>query len=282
MTVDISCLDALAKVLAARGSRRATVQASIAGLAAAVLGVPGLGRAAAKGAAPAGTPAVDGREDPVFLFVQTFASGSFRRNPGAGTPAAAGTPPPGGGAAYLLTLEGHHGETVYFSDRPDRIFGEAPTEDFLAGMGFSPANPPNAALVAQTDVADDVVVLELVTPTYDAAAGTLTYGAEILAEYRGEGLAHVAAQRQDEALPETFGRASLFIDDCPDITDCIRPCYGETIFRSAGPIPGGPYGACWNWDEFNCIPCRDYGDLEALCYTAYDACRNYGPPCKVG
>ena len=102
--------------------------------------------------------------------------------------------------------------------------------------------------------------------------GLLTYGATILAEYEGEGLAHVAERQQDAALPESFGRASLFIDDCPDIAYCIPPCHGETLCQRVGPIPGGPYGTGWSWSKFECLPCRDYGDLGALCNETYPRC----------
>ena len=280
--MDPSRFDAVAKALAARRRRRGIGAYASAGPGALAVG-PGTRAGAQDGSAtpvgtPAGTPdAEDVGEDAAFLFVQTFASGSFAPNPGAGTPAVRGAPAAGGGAAYLLTLEGHPGGTVYFSDRPDRIFGEAPTQDFLDGLGFSPANPPNAALVAQTDAGDAVVVLELLEPAYNAGAGTLTYGAEILAEYAGEGLAHVAERQLDEALPEQFGRASLFIDDCLDIDTCLGYCGREQC--SYGPVPGGPYGTCWSWSPpIGCYPCRDYGNLDALCNTAYPACNGF---CKA-
>jgi hypothetical protein len=54
--------------------------------------------------------------------VQTVTTGYFTPNP------VAGTPTPEGGAVYLLTLEGHHGGTVSFSDHPERIVGDVPTQ----------------------------------------------------------------------------------------------------------------------------------------------------------
>ncbi|MDP9358662.1 MAG: hypothetical protein M3R02_25970 [Chloroflexota bacterium] len=103
----------------------------------------------------------------------------------------------------------------------------------------------------------------------------MTYGANILSEYEGEGLAHIAAQQQDAALPETFGQASLFIDDCPDITTCSICRAGEwgaITCAAVGPVPGGPYGTCYSWSEVACLPCRDYGDLGALCNQTYPLC----------
>ena len=222
-------------------------------------------------------------EDGSVLFVQTATGGSFVPNPAGGTPESDGTPTPGGGADYLLTLEGHPGGTVYFSDRPERVFGEAPTQAFLDGLGFAPANPPNAALVAQTEAGEDVVVLELLNPTYDEATATVTYGANILAEYAGEGLAHVAARQQDDMLPEQFGRASLFIDDCSDADplDCYASCT-----HSVGNL--GRRGMCWSWGDIKCEPCSgSWGGTGKECDSQFTACNgkcftDYDGNCGIG
>lgn len=268
--------DAVTKTFATGLSRRAALQATGLGLAAGLTG--------SRIAAQEATPNVDEIDDTTFLFVQTATAGSFTPNTDAGTPTVDGTPTPGGGGEYLLTLEGHHGGTIYFSDRPARIFGNAPTQAFLDGLGFSPTNPPNAALVTQTeDGTEEVVVLELLAPTYDEASGTLTYGATILAEYEGEGLTHVAAQQQESALPETFGRSSLFIDDCAPATDCnvlVWEGMGSK-YVSVGPIPGAPYHKCWHFGDFVCHPCTEQGDvnefisneyLSNLCNSTYADC----------
>jgi hypothetical protein len=207
--MDASRFDRLTRSLGLRTTRRTTVGTALAGLA--------FGRldhlVAAQDATPApdATPVAEG-EEPVFLFVQTFASGRGDVNPGAGTPSAGGTPNPAGGAPFLLTLEGHTGQTIYFSDRPDRIVGALPTEDFLDQLGFTPENPPNAALVAEFRTGQGVVVLDLIEPGYDPESGTLVYGAEILEGYGGENLMPVLAEQVAERLPAEFGPAALFID----------------------------------------------------------------------
>jgi hypothetical protein len=266
-----SRFDRLTRRLAVHASRRVVLGSVLAGLVA----VP----ARRAGAAQDATPSPAGGE-PSFLFVQTALSGTFAPNPSAGTHVAAGTPTSGGGATYLLTLEGHHGETIFFSDRPDRIFGEAPPQAFLDGLGFTPTNPPNAALVAETSDGEEVVVLELITPAFDAERGTLTYGAEILAEYAGEGLAPVAGDDHATSLPEQFGHASLFIDDCPDITTCYAMNADSfTPPTALGPIPGGPCGSCWDLGEFSCQPCHERrGVLEQRCDDTYHC----GRACWVG
>jgi hypothetical protein len=106
----------------------------------------------------------------------------------------------------VLTLQGHTGDTVYFSDRPKRIFGEAPTHQFLDSLGFSPVNPPNAAiLTTNLDGTGDVLVEELTSPRFDASTGDLSYGASVLERYTGEGLAYAASQRQDPILAPDLG-----------------------------------------------------------------------------
>ena len=219
----------------------------------------------------AATPVVDGvtLTPGAFLFVQAAASGTFAANPAVGTPMADGTPVAGGGADYLLTLEGHTGNTVYFSDRPERIFGEAPTQTVLDNLGFGIVNPPNAALVTNdADGNEDILVVELVEPTYDAATGTVTYGVNILSDYEGSGLAHVAGRQQDEDLAPTFGEASLFIDDCPDANplDCLFAC-GDSV----GNL--GDRGMCWHWSDASCEPCSGGWDGTAQeCNDQFSAC----------
>lgn len=130
--------DTLTRSLSSRLFRRTALQASGRGLAAAGLTAAPL-RAASQDTRATPDPLSD---DATFLFVQSAAQGTFAANPGAGTASADGTPVAGGGADYLRTLEAHTGNTVFFSDRPERIFGEAPTQTFLDNLGFGIADPP--------------------------------------------------------------------------------------------------------------------------------------------
>ena len=252
--------DALTRSLSSGLTRRTALQVSGLGLAAGLAAAPHRGVAQDAPATPDLASA-----DASFLFVQSAASGTFAANPGAGTPAEAGTPTPGAGADYLLTLEGHTGNTVYFSDRPERIFGESPTDQFLAGLGFSPDNPPNAALVTNDENGnEDILVVELLNPVYDADAGSVTYGVNLLSDYEG-GLDFVAGRQQDEDLAPSFGEASLFIDDCPDISNCY------VGLSKVGPLPGGPVGTCWSWSQAQCLPCNgdSIDSLDQSCNDAY-------------
>ena len=266
--------NALVRSLSARLSRRTALRATGLAGAAGVLAVV----AASPVSAQDGTASPDAfSEDASFLFVQSATSGTFTPNPGAGTPVAHGTPVAGGGADYLLTLDGHTGSTVYFSDRPDRIFGEAPTQTFLDSLGFSPGNPPNAALVISDEQGnEDILVVELLSPIYDAGAGSVSYGVNLLSDYQG-GLDFVARRQQDENLAPSFGTASLFIDDCPDVDGCYVQGGGSTNFpfTSVGPIPSGiNTGQCWHWSPVGCSPCSGWSEqqFEDACNGAYSAC----------
>lgn len=212
------------------------------------------------------------------LFVQTATGGTFQPNPaGSATPATVGRGTPAATqphGAYLLTLHGHSGETIGFSDRPQRNFGEVKTSRFLQSMGFTPANPPNAALVVDTpQQADAVVLLELMTPAYDSGTQTLIYEANLLHQYpnqRGSALAPLASTVQRATPAATFGSASLFIDDCPDgsIT-CTDPYTGDVV----GTVP---VGYCWSWSLACCAPCCPTCSLQAACDNAFGTACTYG------
>lgn len=184
---------------------------------------------------------------PEFLFTQSFNGGTW-------------VPKSGASGVYTLTLTGAAATTTYFSDRPERIVGLAPTQQFLDGLGFTPENPPNAALVTQTaDGEQDILVIELDAPIYDAAAGTLTYEAKVLADYGERGLAYLARQQTDYELAASFGEGSLFIDDCPD--SLLDGCYFADNNDWTGTWNFLGYissGNCWNSTTWLCEPCGSY------------------------
>ncbi len=204
-------------------------------------------------ASPAASPvSVEPSEDQEFLFVQTAKAGTW-------------VPKPGEEDVYTLTLTGAAAQTIYFSDRPDRIVGSVPMQKFLENLGFSPHNPPNAALITGTGDDEEVLIIELMNPAYDAEADTLTYDAVVLVDYDQEGLTFVAERQGDTDMPSTFGHTSLFIDDCPDAKYC-----GNDGLRSIPvpecDIPGGPWGRCWDWGSFGCEICNTSIDhLRQLC-----------------
>jgi hypothetical protein len=131
-----------------------------------VAGVP----AAVQDATPLATPTAL-EPSTTTLFVQTFEQGSLQ-------------PTEGDATTFVLTLQGDSGHTVAFSDRPERVVSAVPTQAFLDGLGFSPRNPPNAALVFEPSPGKtDFLVLKLLEPTYDVADRLLTYDVKPLDDF---------------------------------------------------------------------------------------------------
>jgi hypothetical protein len=255
--MDASRFDSIAQTLAARRTRRATM-AGAAGVMA--LGVIG---AAAHDATPEASPAAAATGTP-FMFVQTLGAGSID----------AATD---GVESLLLVADHLAGQTLFFSDRPERIVGMVPTADFLTGgkdaegLGFTPADPPNAALVLPDD---KILIVELIDPQYDPASGQVRYQLRVLEDVSQIDL-HLSDDplSRDNAVGE-FAAASLFIDDCPDgHVVCWGPD-GEAI----GTIPAnsGSMGFCWDSGDLCCLPCESPpsgDDWDAGCDSVFgDQC----------
>jgi hypothetical protein len=247
-------IDALARILAARLPRRRALRHGAAALVGG--GIAATARRASAQATPAVIQQAVAGSD---LFVQTFRAGTL-------------TPHPDAPGTFTLSLEGGVGQTVYFSDRPARRFGLVPTAVLLEQLGFTPADPPNAALVAQTADGEDILVLELANPRYDEAAAALAYDATPLADYAGAGLATLAARQTDDQFATTFTTPHLFIDGCgsgqcwdgavsmcvscqcfqlgvqgcPCVTGTQNPCYDPSMQCEVNPgSPPGSTGSCW-------------------------------------
>ncbi len=238
--MDATHFGTVAKLFAARRSRRQALVQGGAGLAAGALAAAGLShRAPAQAAAQDATPAADATGEKVaYLFVQSFQSGTI-------------APKAGEDGTYTVTLAQGLGQTVYFSDRPERIVGATSTPQFLDGLGFNADNPPNAALVVEANPGEeDIAVLELFNPTYDESTHTATYDVTVLAEWEDAlGMGFSEAPTDLVALGSSFGAAHLFIDDCADLTMCQDP-----IGVGVGDLPGGPIGQCWSWGGSGCQP----------------------------
>jgi hypothetical protein len=156
---------------------------------------------------------------------------------------------------YTLTLEAGTGQTVYFSDRPERIVGADPTPRFLEGLGFPDDNPPNAALIVETAPGEtDIAVVELFNPLYDPVSQGVTYEVEVLANWQDElELGFSEAPTDLAALAPSFGTAQLFIDDCEEGSIyCIHKKDQE-----AKVLIQFPADMCWNYSS--CQPCEPYG-----------------------
>jgi hypothetical protein len=205
----------------------------------------GASQVAAQDATPMAMPETEAAEKVMYLFVQSFQSGSI-------------VPTEGTDGRYTVTLEQGLGQTIYFADRPSRDVGVTPTPQFLEGLGFSEENPPNAALIVETGVGEtDIAVVELFNPIYDEATHTASYDVTVLESWEDDlelGLTDAPADLATFA-PQ-FGAAHLFIDDCSGITvQCIDHAANDGI---AGVYDG--VGACWNYSV--CMPCEPYGHTQ--------------------
>jgi hypothetical protein len=133
-----------------------------------------------------------------LLFVQT--AQAFQANPEENT----------------LRLINVSPQTLYFTDRPNRIAGHANLERFVAnwdqGDDSFKSNPPNATLsVFEAEQHENqLVVVELMDPVIDGQ--DLVYGYALI----------------DGEMPQSGGVASLFID---------------TIGRPGGGVGAGYHGA---------------------------------------
>jgi hypothetical protein len=190
------------------------------------------------------------------MFVQTAQNGTWG-------------PKAGEDGVYTLTLTGLSAQTVYFSDRPSRVVGQMQTAQFLSGLGFTPVNPPNAALVTTSSNGDaDVLVIELFNPVFtenvDPSGSTLVYDARVLENFDESRLADVAGEQNAEAIPADFIGASLFIDDCPDGAGVCNNAAGE------GQGPTLSTGCCFHlFDGALCHPCMTEEEGTTMCNQAY-------------
>ncbi len=136
------------------------------------------------------------------------------------------------------------GTTVYFSDRPERVAGLVEIVDFVDERVFSPSDPPNAALAITTETGQDVLIVELRSPQYDATTRTVTYDAQLIDGYEREGLAFLARQQTDQVMDETFAAGSLFVDQvsCQPrggfAADCSDCCSSPDCAVAPGGGPG--------------------------------------------
>jgi hypothetical protein len=130
-----------------------------------------------------------------------------------------------GGNLYLLQTEGGsisgsrlvlHGvqaRVTSFTDRPRRSAGSPLTRNLAADWGsIFGTVAPNAALEVQgASRGEDVALLELRAPRYDAATRTLTFSVRRLS-HTGDPALKEFDRRADGDAVKKFGAASLFVD----------------------------------------------------------------------
>jgi hypothetical protein len=275
--MDPNRFDSLSRLFADRRlSRREAMIKGGTAVAATGLAASGLAHAAAQEATP--EVATDGGSTPELLFVQSFQAGSIAAKEGVD-------------GRYTLTLEGGSGQTIFFSDRPDRVVGAEPTQDFLDTLGFPEDDAPNAALIIKNaDETTDIAVIELFAPVYDEVTQGVTYEIEVLENWDEEmdlGLQEAPADLA--ALEPSFGAAHLFIDgilDCPDSDLICYPNGGGWQNGGVGRIPNADHdGFCVSSGTWFCYPCSSPaagGNWADECNRRFDSCGGdctYFPGC---
>jgi hypothetical protein len=152
-----------------------------------------------------------------WLFVQTADSMTFK-----------GT---------TLTLKGIAPQTLMFTDRPERMTGDAPTAKFVSfwtsGKSDFEKDPPNATLSVTAGGEAHLSVVELTNPQLEG--DVLTYTVKLLG---------------DPPPPASGEAASLFIDWW------YGPGWGPRRFWGPGPWGGWGGGYCWRgpWGGLHCRP----------------------------
>lgn len=175
----------------------ATSRRNLLASAAALAGIAPLALASQAGAEEA-TPAPD---EETLLFVQVAESGTAE-------------PVEGEAGRYRVSLVNGSGQTLFFSDRPERLAGLLRTSKFMQETDGVAGNP-NAALVLRTDGDDSgtkLAVLELGDASFDPESNVITYEARLLDITSERTLAPDDPSQALDSLPATFGRATLFID----------------------------------------------------------------------
>jgi hypothetical protein len=242
--MDSNRFDSISRFFAERRSRRQSVKAAAFIAAGTITASVPTVAARAQEATPDSTPQlIPPPQGPVtktqYLYVQSFQRGSIadRTDDGAGD--------------HTITLEQGLGQTIYFSNRPERIVGATPTLDFLRNLGFSTENPPNAALLIDTgDGAQEIAVVELFNPHYDPETATATYDLRVLEQWEA-GVTFAGQPKDLSEIAREFETAHLFIDDCAPRTVSCASSSGE-VWLTFTP---GEYEFCSYWG-LGCFPCN--------------------------
>jgi hypothetical protein len=255
--------DMLVRFFAARRTRRQALVAAGAGAAALRLGIT-----SGDAATPVASPEAAGSRIQL-LFVQTFGAGSL-------------APVDDTSDQLVLTADHLAGQTLFFSDRPARVVGMMPTERFFGpadagGLGFTPADPPNAALVVagEGDAPAQIVLIELTDPHYDAATGVVRYSVRVL-----DDMEEMALSLEQTPLPAAeaaleFSAASLFIDDMPGQNPDLGQFEFQCVLSDNTTIVFDSFIDYCIYDDVDCIaPCAS-DDLDywtGYCNQKSDEC----------
>ncbi len=263
--MDSTRFDRLTTSLSVRLSRRRALATGAAGLSALMVTAQRLPTSAQDATPEVSTDPAD--SSPGFLYIQLAERGTW-------------TPKPDEEGLFELALYGTGEQTLYFATGGSRIVGTMPTAQILDEIGFTPADPPNAAVEVWTaDGERDVLVVQLIDPVFSQSFGddpeeVLTYDARVLSAYTGERLTEWLPDVDDDQLPVEFTNVSLFIDySCFTVQACFKLSSGRSQGTYIGPLPGGNVrrlpnvlGECSPWRGIT------MGELHSLCNENYAEC----------
>lgn len=142
-------------------------------------------------------------------------------------------------------------------------------QDFLDKGCFRSSNPPNAAIdVMSADKENNVVVVELLSPIYNADAQTLQYTARILKDINHS--IDSLNTRRDDSIPDSFDAVALFIDDCSD----FKVSCGTKDGHKAGEVT-----CCSCWSLFGGCDfekdCCSFNQCRGHCTNKYGSSNNH-------
>jgi hypothetical protein len=142
-------------------------------------------------AAQSGTP--EASDKVTLLFVQAAGSGTLTQSD----------------QGYTMSFRHDTGQTIYFSDRPERLTGLLPTAELVSQWPFEGESPPNAALAISNAKDDSATVLVgvLSSPEWSPGSATLSYDFSMLTDDIPAG--------SPTPIPDSFASANLFIDGSP-------------------------------------------------------------------
>lgn len=164
---------------------------------------------------------------------------------------------------HRLTLHNVAAATYYYTEQPEQA-GETSTKAVFDQFPGDAVNLPRAAVIV-TDPAvpnnQNVMIVRLMSASYDEARATLTFDMQIENNYQGKYLAHYVADA-DTSLPSTFGPVnveveSLFHGCSKGYITCYRHygcCSQSAVTDPVGRIK---VDRCWWWSTMKCEPCSD-------------------------
>ena len=149
-----------------------------------------------------------------------------------------------------------------FTDRPARAASLSEIPSFLSTF-WTGQTPPNVAIqLVGAPTSADAAILMLADPHYDSVAKTLSFQATIIPPSNAAIVSHWIGLRKqvalaDKALPSSFGRSVLFVDDATSGSLRSLLQTAETQLIGNTPYP--------TWSIAQQLQ-KEYGFARSACY----------------